>query len=69
MKTTEIKTTIPRSLKEVWVWKEKVYEETKDKNFKQLKKYYADSLEKAAKMLNAKLVRLPNGSYLLVKNS
>lgn len=69
MKTTEIKTTIPRSLKEVWVWKEKVYEETKDKNFKQLKKYYADSLGKAAKMLNAKLVRLPNGSYLLVKNS
>ena len=65
MKTTEKKLKIPKSLEEVWQWKEQVFEETKDKSFVELKKIYFNSLKKAAEFIGAKLVQNADGTYSL----
>jgi hypothetical protein len=63
MKTTKDNFFISKSLEEVWEWKEKAYEETKDKTFEELKAIYKKSVEDAAECIGAKLVKLPNGNY------
>lgn len=64
MKTN--KKTIPDSLEEVWEWKEKVYKDIKDKDFKGKKQYFNSGLQDAVKILNGKLVKNPDGSYNII---
>ncbi|MCX7048777.1 MAG: hypothetical protein NTX50_25230 [Candidatus Sumerlaeota bacterium] len=62
----KIDKTIPQSLREVWGWKEAVYQDIKDKSTEERIAYYNEGLEIAAKILNAKIVVNPDGSRMLV---
>jgi len=64
MRTTEY--TISRGLEEVWEWKDAVYEVVKDMTPNERIAYYQGCMERAAKFLNARLVKNPDGSYSLV---
>ena len=55
----------PQALKEVWEWKERVYLEIKDKNSEEKRHYFHQGLLKAVKLLEAKLVKNPDGSYFI----
>ena len=44
------KNSIPKALEEVWEWKEKVYQDIKNKNFKERKSYYNSGLKSAVKI-------------------
>jgi len=57
---------ISNSLKEVWDWKEAVYEDTKNMDSEQLNKYFFEGLLSAVKSLNAKLVKNKDGSYNII---
>jgi hypothetical protein len=64
MKTAE--RVISKSLQEVWEWKEAVYRETKDKNLEETKAYFRKGLQRAAKIIGARLKKNPDGSYVLI---
>jgi len=57
---------IPKSLWEVWEWKEAVYKHIKDKTVEQKKAYFRNGLELAAKTLGTRLVENPDGSWPFV---
>ncbi|MEW5692594.1 MAG: hypothetical protein AB1765_04795 [Candidatus Hydrogenedentota bacterium] len=63
MKKTE---EISNALIEVWEWKDKVYQDIKNKSFKEKQKYFNDSLNRGARRLNGKLKSNPDGSYQIV---
>ena len=56
----------PRSLRDVWAWKDAVYRDTKNMTFEEQKKYFAQGVEEAARRIGAKIVTRPDGSKLLV---
>ena len=60
---------ISKSLIEVWQWKERVYEDIKDKNFTEKSKYYEQGLNEAVKLLNGQLIKNVDGSYMLINRS
>jgi hypothetical protein len=64
MKMTE--TYIPESLLEVWEWKDAVYKDINNLSITEKKAYYQEGLETAAKILNAQLVKNPDGSYVII---
>lgn len=66
MKTTK-KEPISKAIKEVWEWKDEVYEEIKKMSFDEKRNYYEQSLKKAVRMLKGKLETNPDGSYSIVK--
>ncbi len=55
------------ALREVWEWKEKAYEATKDLTFEQLRLHYKENVEKLAGLLGAKVTQLENGAYVFAK--
>ena len=55
-----------RSLKEVWDWKEAVYNDIGKKSFTEKKKYYKLGLLQAAQILKCKLVKNEDGSYYFI---
>ncbi|MDD2714722.1 MAG: hypothetical protein PHW04_02385 [Candidatus Wallbacteria bacterium] len=57
---------IPKSMQEVWDWKKEVYEDTKNMEFEEKKSYFTEGIETALKILNAKLKKNPDGSFLIV---
>ena len=63
MKTTKKELKISKALEEVWQWKEKAFEETKNKSFEELHKIYSTSLKKAAEFINAELMENEDGTY------
>jgi len=67
MKTIEKKAAISKALLEVWEWKDEVYNDVKDLQFKEKKEYYAKGLKEAAKILEGKIKTNPDGSYSIVK--
>lgn len=64
MKTTEIAT--PKSLLEVWEWKDAVYQDIKDKSPDEREAYFREGVELAAKILGSRVVVNPDGSRCLV---
>ena len=54
---------ISNALKEVWEWKQKVYETTKDFSTEELLTHYKNSSERIAKLLNTKIVLNSNGGF------
>lgn len=58
--------TTPKSLLEVWEWKEEIYNDIKDKSFKEKKKYFKKALEKAVGVLNSKLVKSEDDNYFII---
>ena len=67
MKTIEKDTLVSKSLIEVWRWKEAVYEDIRNKTFKEKQKYYKEGLKEAVKLLNGRLKRNPDGSFCIVE--
>jgi hypothetical protein len=66
MKKTK-KEPISKAIKEVWEWKDGVYEEIKKMSFDEKRNYYDKALKKAVKMLKWRLETNPDGSYSIVK--
>ena len=66
MKTTN-ELHISKALKEVWAWKEKAYQDTKNLSFEQLQEHYKKSVEKAAILLGTKIIQMENGAYKFAK--
>ena len=58
---------VSRAMQEVWEWKEKAYEATKDLSFDQLQTCYKKNVEKLAELLGTKIIRLKNGTYVFNK--
>jgi hypothetical protein len=54
---------VSKALEEVWEMKEKASEATKDLSFEELQKHYKEVAEESAKLLNAKIIPLANGSF------
>lgn len=57
----------PKSLLEVWEWKEEIYKDTKDKSFAEKKKYFKQGLKDAVKILKGKLVKSSEGYFIISK--
>ncbi len=57
---------ISHAIEEVWEWKDNVYQDIKDKNFKEKKEYFNSGLRDAVKIINGKLVKNPDGSYSII---
>ena len=53
----------PEALREVWIWKDSVYRDTADKDFSEVRHYFADGMQEAAKILGASIVSNSDGSY------
>ena len=64
MKT--IKVPVSKSLKEVWEWKDEVFQDIKDKTFEEKQKYFQEGLSSAAKFIKGKLKKNADGSYTIV---
>jgi len=64
MKTIEIPD--PKALQEVWGWKEAVYQKTKDMSPEESLAFFERAREEAARLLNCRLVKNPDGSYRFV---
>jgi len=64
MKATEIP--VPKALQEVWEWKETVYQKTKDMSPEESLAFFERAREEAARVLNCRLVKNPDGSYRFV---
>jgi hypothetical protein len=58
---------VSRALEEVWEWKEAVYEDTKDLTPEETIAYFHEGLKETARMMNAELVKNPDGSYRFVQ--
>jgi hypothetical protein len=56
-----------KAMHEVWEWKEKAYEATKDLTFEQLQTHYKKNREKLAEVLGTKIIQLKNGAYIFNK--
>ena len=54
------------SLVEVWEWKDEVAKEMEGKTSEEQMEIYDQALIKAAKIINAKIIKLPNGCSMLV---
>lgn len=67
MKTIEKSAQVSKSLSEVWEWKDEVYEDIKDKSFKEKQKYFEQGLKKAVNILKGKLKRNADGSYSIIR--
>ena len=55
------------ALKEVWEWKEKAYDETRNMSIEELLAYYKNSVEKAAMLLGTKIIKTESGAYKFAK--
>jgi len=64
MKTTE--KFAPKALRDVWEWKEAVYQDIKDMTVEEKLAYFHEGLELAAKTIGARLIKNPDGTYRLV---
>ena len=58
---------VSKAQEEVWAWKEKAYQDTKDLSFEQLQEHYKKSVEKAAILLGMKIIQMENGAYKFAK--
>lgn len=58
---------IPKSLEEVWEWKEAVYKETKNLSLKERISYSNQNLTKIVKEFNLEIKTLKDGNIRLVK--
>ena len=54
-----------KSLREVWEWKEAVYEETKDMNKKETIRYFHKSVDSFLDKMGYKKIETSNGVYKL----
>ncbi len=61
MKTIEKFTS--RALEEVWEWKEAVRQKTEDMSPEETLAFFERARERAASMMNCRLVKNPDGSY------
>lgn len=61
MKTIE--TEAPKSLVEVWEWKSAVSDDIKDMTTQERMAYFHEGLEKAARILGARLEQAPDGTF------
>ncbi len=52
-----------KALREVWAWKDSVSRETSGKNFSEVKTYFAEGMNEAAKILGASIITNSDGSY------
>lgn len=57
---------ISKSLLEVWKWKEAVYKDINKKSVKEKLEYYENGLKEATKIINGKLKRKSDGSYIIL---
>ena len=57
---------VSKSLREVWEWKEAVYEETKDMNKKETIKYFHKSVDSFLDKMGYKKIETSNGVYRLI---
>ena len=64
---TTLKT--PKALREVWEWKDAVYEDTKDLTCGERKEYYRYAVMKAAAELQAEMVQEPDGTWRMVRRN
>ncbi|MEW6685736.1 MAG: hypothetical protein AB1393_05965 [Candidatus Edwardsbacteria bacterium] len=58
---------ISKALKEVWEWKEAVYEETKNMDKKEVVKYFHKSVGRLLDKMDYKKIEVSNGVYRLSK--
>ena len=58
---------VPKALEEVWEWKEKAWEETKDMDFSELKSRLDDTMKKTVKAIGADIVINKDDSCKFVK--
>ena len=63
MKTNE--EFIPKALRDVWEWKDAVYQDTKDMTTEEKLAYFHEGLESAAKLLGKRIVKTEDGNYIL----
>jgi hypothetical protein len=64
MKTSE--TFAPKALEEVWEWKEAVRRKTRNMSPEESLAFFERAREEAARLLNCRLVKNPDGSYRFV---
>ena len=64
MKVTNVP--VSNALREVWEWKEAVYEDVKDMTFEEKQAYFRNGMEEAARTIGARLVRNPDGTCVFV---
>jgi hypothetical protein len=53
----------PKTLREVWTWKDSVHRDTAGKDFPAVSTYFADGMKEAAHILGARIVTNSDGSY------
>ena len=56
-----------KAMQEVWDWKEKAYEATKDMTFEQLQEHYKKVAQEVALLLGSTIIQTGNGSYKFAK--
>jgi hypothetical protein len=56
---------VSKALKEVWEWKDAVYNETKDMDRKEVVKYFHKGVERFLDKMGYKKVKSSNGVYRL----
>ena len=61
-----INRSVSKALEEVWKWKDEVYRDIKNKTFKEKQEYFEEGLNDAIKILNGKLKKNSDGSYIIV---
>lgn len=54
-----------KSLREVWEWKETIYEETKDMDKKEIVRYFHKSVDNFLDKMGYKKIEVSNGVYRL----
>lgn len=63
MMKTSNETNISNALKEVWEWKQKAYDRTKDLTTDELLAHYKINSEQLAKYLNTKIIENEGGGF------
>ena len=64
MSTSEMP--VPKALQEVWEWKEAVSQDTKGMSVEEKLAYFREGMEEAARLLNCRIEKNPDGSFSFV---
>ena len=67
MKVNTTIDSISRAQDEVWEWKAAAFEELREKNFEETQIILRDSLNSAATVIGAKIIRASDGSYHFIR--
>ena len=58
---------VSKALKEVWEWKDAIYEETKDMDRKEVVRYFRKDVDRVLDKMGYKKIEVANGVYRLNK--